>query len=168
MKRDLKALHRRRLRAARLLDKGVPQAEVARRVGVSRQSVNTWSKKLAADGQAALKSKPLGRPGGLQAIERRELVRLLKRGALAAGFPTELWTLPRVGALIAQHFGRQYSEVHVWRLLKELGFSCQRPVGRAIQRDERAIREWKQQRWPTLKKTPPDGAKPSSSSTSRD
>lgn len=160
MKRDLKALQRRRLRAARLLDKGVPQAEVARRVGVSRQSVNTWAKKFEADGQAALKAQPLGRPGGLQEGERRKLVRLLKQGALAAGFPTQLWTLPRVGALIADHFGHQYSDVHVWRLLRELGFSCQRPTGRAIQRDEQAIREWKQKRWPALKKTPPNADKP--------
>ncbi len=154
MKRDLKALQRRRLRAARLLAKGLSQAEVARQVGVSRQSVSAWAAKLEADGQAALKAKPLGRPGSFSAAERRELVRLLKRGALAAGFPTELWTLPRVQRLIAQRFGHQYSEVHVWRLLKALGFSCQRPTGRAIQRDEQAIRQWKQQRWPALKKTP--------------
>ena len=59
MKRDLKALQRRRLRAARLLTKGLPQAEVARRVGVSRQSVSAWAAKLEADGRAALKAKPL-------------------------------------------------------------------------------------------------------------
>jgi transposase len=160
MKRDLKALQRRRLRAARLLDRGVPQAEVARRVGVSRQSVSTWAKKLQADGQEALKANPLGRPGSFGTAQRRELIRLLKRGALAAGFPTELWTLPRVGALITDRFGHQYSEVHVWRLLRELGFSCQRPTGRAIQRNEQAIREWKQRQWPTLKKTPKNAAKP--------
>jgi len=167
MKRDLKALQRRRLRAARLLDKGVAQAEVARRLGVARQSVNAWAKRLEAAGSAALKAKPLGRPGGLHAGERRELVRLLKRGALAGGFPTELWTLPRVGKLIWQHFGRRYSEVHVWRLLKGLGFSCQRPTARATQRDEKAIREWKHKRWPTLKKTLQNKDKPSSSSTNR-
>ena len=152
MKRDLKALQRRRLRAARLLAQGVPQAEVARRVGVSRQSVSAWAKKLDAAGTKALKASPLGRPGSFDAAQRRELTHLLKRGALAAGFPTELWTLPRVGALIKDRFGHQYSEVHVWRLLRELGFSCQRPSGRAIQRNEPAIREWKQQQWPALKK----------------
>ncbi len=160
MKRDLKALQRRRLRAVRLLEQSLPQAEVARRVGVSRQSVHTWAKKLEAEGQQALKAKPLGRPGGFGAAQRRELAHLLKRGALAAGFPTELWTLPRVRTVIANRFGRQYSEVHVWRLLRELGFSCQRPTGRAIQRNEPAIREWKQRQWPALKKTPKNAAKP--------
>lgn len=160
MKRDIKAMQRRRLRAARLLAQGVPQAEVARRVDVSRQSVSAWAKKLEAEGPEALKASPLGRPGSFDVVQRRELSRLLKRGALAAGFPTELWTLPRIAALIKDRFGHQYSEVHVWRLLRELGFSCQRPSGRAIQRNEPAIREWKQQQWPALKKTPKNAAKP--------
>lgn len=160
MKRDTKELQRRRLRAARLLENGVPQAEVARRLGVSRQSVNIWAKKLETEGREALKAKPLGRPGSFANAERRELTRLLKRGAVAAGFPTELWTLPRVQALITNRFGLQYSEVHVWRLLRKLGFSCQRPTGRAIQRDEQAIRTWKRQQWPALKKTPKNAAKP--------
>lgn len=156
MKRDLKALQRRRLLAARLLTNGVPQAEVARQVGVSRQTVSTWAARLEAEGRSALKARPVGRPPGFGTVERRELVRLLKQGALATGFPTELWTLPRVRTLISQRFGHQYSEVHVWRLLKALGFSCQRPTGRAI-------RQWKQRRWPALKKTPLNAAKPSSS-----
>ena len=160
MKRDTKALQRRRLRAARLLEKGMSQAEVARRLGVTRQSVNTWLKKLKAEGREALKAQPLGRPGQFGKAERGELIRLLKRGAVAAGFPTELWTLPRIQALISERFGLRYSEVHVWRLLRELGFSCQRPSGRAIQRDEQAIRAWKRQQWPALKKTPKNAAKP--------
>jgi transposase len=96
------------------------------------------------------------------------LIKVLKRGAVLAGYPTELWTLPRVRDVIAQRFGRRYNEAHVSRLLKGLGFSCQRPTGRAVQRDEATIRQWKQQRWPALKKTPKNKAKPSSSSTSPD
>lgn len=168
MKRDLKALQRRRLRAARLLEQGVAQAEVARRIGVTRQSVSRWAKRMSDGGQTALKAAVLGRPAQLDAAARGELVRLLKRGALAAGFPTELWTLPRVRVLIAKHFGLQYSEAHLSRLLRGLGFSCQRPAGRAIQRDEQAIRQWKTKRWPELKKPPKNTAKPSSSSTNRD
>src|SRR6202022_3570425 len=32
------------------------------------------------------------------------------------------------------------------------GWSCQRPTGRALERDEEAIRYWKRVRWPGLKK----------------
>lgn len=70
-------------------------------------------------------------------------------GALAEGFPTDLWTLPRVGTLIARRFGRTNSESQVWRILVKLGFSCQRPSSRALERNGPAI-----QRWPAFKKTP--------------
>ena len=62
------------------------------------------------------------------------------------------WTLSRVGKLIEKISGKRYSESGVWRLLKGLNFSCLRPSGRAIKRDEQAIRHWKTKRWPTLKK----------------
>ena len=60
-------------------------------------------------------------------------------GAIAAGFPTELWTLSRIGKLIEREFGHSFSIAHDWRVVRELGFSSQRPTGRAIQRDEVAI-----------------------------
>ena len=149
-----KAKEKRRLRAGRLLLKGVPQVEVAERVGVAKSTVSGWSKQLAQGGLEALRSDAkLGRPAGMDDAQRRELVRALKAGAMAQGFPTELWTLPRVRRLIESMFGVKYSEPHVWRILRGLGFTPQRPSKRALERDEGAIREWKQKRWPALKKT---------------
>jgi transposase len=58
-----------------------------------------------------------------------------------------------VARLIEQRFARRYSESQVWRILMSLGFSCQRPSGRALERDESAIQRWKQERGPALKKT---------------
>ena len=168
MKRDLKALQKRRLRAIRMLSKGLSQAQIARTLGVSRQSVSRWARTWSSEGEAALKAKNIGRPAGLDAGQRRELVKALKRGAVLAGYPTELWTLPRVRDVIAERLGRRYNQAHVSRILKSLGFSCQRPTGRATQRNESAIRQWKYQRWPALKKTLKNAAKPSSSSTNPD
>jgi transposase len=156
------------LRAGRLLQRGVAQAEVARRVGVTRTTVSQWNAQLEAGGMEALNSRPRGRPSGLAEAQRRELMSALTRGALAEGFPTDLWTLPRVGQLIERGFGRSYSESQVWRILVSLGFSCQRPSGRALERDEAAIKRWKQTRWPALKKTLQNKDGSSSSSTSRD
>ena len=166
--REAKTLQRRRLRAGRLLQRGVAQAEVARRVEVTRTTVSLWNAQLQAGGLDGLKSRPRGRPSGLEQAQRRELMQALKAGALAEGFPTDLWTLPRVGQLIERRFGRAYSESQVWRILVSLGFSCQRPSGRALERNESAIKRWKQTRWPVLKKTPQNKAGSSSSSTSRD
>lgn len=164
--RDFKELEARRRRGMRMLARGVPQADVARACEVSRQTAMTWARLLAADPQA-WRCRPLGRPGALDASQRVQLRKQLLQGALAHGFPTELWTLARVAKLIKREFGPAFSLSHVWQVLRDLGFSSQRPVGRAVQRDEQAIHAWKHQRWPTLKKTPDDRAEPSSSSTSR-
>ena len=162
-KRDLKALEQRRLEAGKLLKRGVAQAEVARRLEVSRQSVSAWAHRLEEEGKEGLKRRPLGRPRQLSETQCAKLGKLLVEGALVQGFATELWTLARVAQLIEAQFGIQYSEGHIWHLLRRLGFSCQKPARRAIQRDEAQIERWKRRRWPALKKTPPAAAKPSSS-----
>ena len=56
---------------------------------------------------------------------------------------TPLWTCWRVAHLIEKEFGISYHSGHVWKLLRGLNWSVQRPVGRALERDEDAIREWK-------------------------
>jgi transposase len=129
LERESRLLQRRRLRAGRLLQRGVAQAEVARRVGVTRTTVSQWNAQLEAGGMEALKSRRRGRPSGLDDAQRGELMRALRAGALAEGFATDLWTLPRVGELIKRRFTRSYSESQVWRILVSLGFSCQRPSG---------------------------------------
>ena len=43
------------MRAARLLEKGYSQSEVARRVGAHRQSVSQWAAELQEKGRAGLK-----------------------------------------------------------------------------------------------------------------
>jgi transposase len=166
VKRDRVELERRRMQAARLLEKGVSEAEVARRVGAHRQSVNRWAQQLAKAGRRALKRAPrTGRPPQLSAADRQRIVQGLKRGPEALGYRTGLWTAWRVADLIERECGVKYSTVHAWRLLRSLGWTPQRPAGRALERDEAAIRRWKRERWPELKKTLKNAGKPSSSST---
>ena len=149
----LKVLERRRLRGARLLAAGESQAAVARQVGVSRQTVMRWDRAREQGGIEALRrTGKFGRPERLSFEQRSELVQILKTGALAAGFATELWTVPRIRELIEERFGVAMVSTSVWRLLGRLGWSVQRPAGQARERDERAIRTWKQKRWPELKK----------------
>jgi len=162
-KRDFKALESRRLKGAKLLSKGVPAAEVARKLGVARQTVATWQRMVEEKGTEGLKRRRLGRPRQLSDAQCAELRKKLVEGALAQGFATELWTLPRVAKLIRERFGIRYSTGHIWHLLRGLDFSCQKPARRAIQRDEAAIGRWKRRRWPALKKTPQPEGKPSSS-----
>lgn len=169
VKRDREKLERRRLQAARLLQQGLTEAEVARRIGVHRQSVNRWARQLAEGGRPALKrAARAGRPPQLSAADRQRIVQGLKRGPEALGYGTGLWTAWRVADLIERECGIKYSTVHAWRVLRALGWTPQRPARRALERNESAIRQWKRVRWPELKKTPKDGGKPSSSSTKVD
>lgn len=155
MKRDFDELERRRFKAFGLLQRGISEAEVARQVGVHRQSVNRWAKQIEEQGRAGLKQAGrAGRKSRLGETDFKRLEEKLKRGAEALGYETNLWTLDRVAALIERDFGVKYHAGHVGWLLKKLGWSCQRPTGRALERDERAIKRWKKQRWPELKKKP--------------
>ena len=153
VRRDFGALEERRMEAARLLKQGVSQSEVARRLGVHRQSVIRWVRQLAQSGRAGLKQAGrAGRKPRLNAAQLSKLEQGLKRGPAALGYTSELWTAGRVRELIAQECGVRYHEAHVWRILRKLGWSCQRPTGKALERDEQAIRYWKRVRWPQLKK----------------
>jgi len=158
-RRDFSALQKRRMRAANLLRRGFTQAHIAAKLGVSRQSVSRWAATVEAEGATGLrKAGRAGRRPGLDEAQRRKLIQSLKAGALVAGYGTDLWTLKRVGRLIEEDTGLRYSESGVWHVLANLGFSCQRPVGRALERDEAGIKHWKRKRWPALKKTPrPEG-----------
>lgn len=169
VKFDRVKLERRRLKAMRLLQKGMSEAEVARRVGAHRQSVNRWARQLAQGGPEALKRAPrTGRPPQISVSDLRRIKEGLVQGPEVLGYRTSLWTAWRVADLIERECGVKYSTVHAWRILRALGWTPQRPAGRAMERDEAAIRRWKRVRWPHLKKTPKKRANRSSLSTKAD
>jgi transposase len=169
MRRDRVALERRRLQAARLLEQGLTEAEVARRLDVHRQSVNRWAKALKTAGRVGLRRAPqAGRPPKLGETEMAQLEQCLKQGPEQCGYLSGLWTLARVAKLIEQQHGVRYDASQVWRILRKLNWSCQRRTGRARERDEAAIQYWKKVRWPQLKKKRSAKAVSSSSSTKVD
>lgn len=153
-KRDLDGMEQRRRKGMRLLAQGVTQAEVARQCEVSRVSALRWERQRTSTRVTAWKRRPLGRRPKLTASHRQALEQALERGAQAHGFINDLWTLPRVAALIERQSGVRLHPGHVWRVLGQLGWSLQRPSGRAVQRDEAAIARWKKHTWPALKKRP--------------
>jgi len=152
--RDFAALEKRRREGMTLLAKGVSQAEVARIVGVSRTTVLRWERLRAEKRGAAWKQRRLGRPPKVTEAHLRRLSTALKRGAQAHGFLNDLWTLPRVAQVLERECGVSVHPSHLWRVLTDLGWSCQRPGGKAAERDEEAIARWKRFTWPALKKRP--------------
>jgi putative transposase len=156
-------MEERRLAAAVLLRQGrLHQAAIARQVGVSRASVCRWAATLAREGRGGLRARPrTGRPGRLDAAAWTRLGRRLDRGAIAAGFDTEQWTLRRIAALIWREFGVRYHPRYLERPLRAHGFTVQHPASRAQERDERAIAAWPKHTWVAIKKEgPPRGAHP--------
>ncbi len=150
-------LEERRLAAATLLRQGrLTQAAIAQRLGVSRASVCRWSAVMRRRGRHGLRTPPkAGRPPRLDVRAWVRLGRLLARGAAAAGFETERWTLRRIAALVEREFGVRYHPHYLRRPLKAHGFTVQRPATRAKERDERTIAAWPGREWVAIKKEGP-------------
>ena len=164
--RDFKALERRRMRAVRLFEQDETQAAVARRLGVSRTTAKRWSDAWESEGRNALRAAGrAGRKSRLSEEAVQQVEQALLDGPVAFGYATELWTLPRVADLIHRITGVRYHPGHVWRVLRQLGWSLQKPTTRARERDEEAIQRWVKTTWPAIKKKPHAGGQPSSSST---
>lgn len=143
----------RRFRALELHQKGWRQKDIAEALGVSKGAVSQWLKRAREGGIETLRHrKPPGAPPRLTLEQRARLPQLLAQGAPSFGFQGDLWTQPRVTAVIRREFGVSYDSSQVGRILKQGGLSLQKPLRRATQRDETAIQRWKEERWPALKK----------------
>lgn len=144
------------MRAWQLQEQGWKQQQIAQALGVTQGAVSQWLAQARQGGIEALRARPVpGSPAKLQAEQLHQLPSLLERGATAWGFAGEVWTCARVAQVIRREFGVTYHESHVGRLLKTLGakgWSRQKPARCARQRDEAAIAQWQQERWPALKK----------------
>jgi len=149
-------LAKRRLKAVRQVVRGErTQAEVAKQFAVSRQSVSRWVQEFKSRGAKGLRAtKNTGRPSRLSPAQSARLEKMLLQGARASGFPSDLWTCPRIAQVIERRFSVKYHVDHVCRLLRELGWSVQKPERRAIERNEREIRRWVRVEWPRIKKKP--------------
>lgn len=131
----------------------MPQADVARKYGVSAVSVHRWNMALQGGGEKALKmTKAPGKPLSLSAPQVRYLHRIIKKGAEAYGFSTDLWTSRRVQSVIKDEFGVRLHKSNVLRLLARMGLSWQRPERRARERDEKEIKRWVKEEWPKIAK----------------
>ena len=141
--RDHLAMEKRRFEAAALFEKGYGPSEVARRLNVRRQSAYVWQALWKTAGRTGLKSN--GSAGCKRRLTPEQEVNLTQAiidGAEATGHGSSVWTLPRIADLIRQQYQVEYHPGHVWRLLRRLGFSCQRPARRAYERDSEEVALW--------------------------
>jgi transposase len=142
----------RRMRAWQLSQLGWKQRIIADALGVTEGAVSHWVAKARDKGPAALLSRHHPGPAAkLESEQMRLIPEFLGHGAEAYGFRGEVWTCARVAKVIDEEFGVCYHKGHVSRLLKELNWTPQMPIARAIQRDEQEIERWRVEVWPRLK-----------------
>lgn len=153
-KRDRKELEARRQRALILIKNGHSQSAVSRELGVTPQAVSTWVVAHRAGGKKALGSK--GKPGrktGMTAVDLKKVETALLKGPVKNGYRNDLWTLRRVATVLATVTGRPTpSTTRTWNVLREMGWSCQRPAKRARQQDPDAVAAFRNQTWTAVKK----------------
>lgn len=144
----------RRKQAWKLKQQGWMQKEIAEALGVSEGAVSQWMKRGREGGEEALKAHPSkGAQPRLTDEQLAQLPSLLAKGPESYGFHGDVWTARRGAKVIEQTFGVGYSRDHVSYLLRKIGWSRQKPVERATQRNEEAIAQWHDVRWPALKKS---------------
>ena len=141
----------RRLRALELKQQGWYQRDIAAALGVREETVSRWLARAHQDGPGALRTHPAPGPAPRLSPQQKRLIpEFLWHGPEAYGFRGQVWTRARIASVIEEEFGVCYHKGHVGRLLQELRWTPQVPIRRAIQRDEEAIRRWRDEVWPDL------------------
>lgn len=157
-----------RFRALKLSEAGWQQKLIAEALGVNPVTVCNWLKRAREHGPESLRAKKSpGRKPFLSQEEFSQLDALLARGAEAHGFEGDRWTAPRVAEVVEREFGVRYSDGHMCKVLKKIGWSRQKPTRRSTRRNDDAVETWRSARWEELKKRQHAKGAKSSSSTSR-
>ena len=143
-----------RFRVIRAVNEGMSQAEAARVFGVARSSVGAWVKRWREEGEKGLKSHPRGRPRKIrlkphQAATTVNLIREKCPDQLK--LPFCLWTREAVGLLIERRYGIRLSVWTVGRYLARWGFTPQKPVRRAFEKNTEEVREWLEEKYPAVR-----------------
>ena len=142
-----------RVDAIRLLSLGYTHAAVAEIFDVTESSVYGWQKLYREGGLAALSTKiASGRKKLLSDKHLLQLAGWIRRDPRQLEFDFALWTRKMVRDLINRKFGVDYSLQNVGRILKMLGFSPQRPMYQALERDPEKRRIWTEETFPAIRK----------------
>lgn len=143
-----------RFSAINLHRKNIPINDIADSFGVTRQAVYRWINKQEKNGKRSLKStKAPGPDFHLTEKQFKKLLSYIRKPASELGYSTDLWSGPRIRHLIKQKFKIEYHPKHMPRLMKNLGLELKFPERRALEQDPKALREWKNKRFPEIQKT---------------
>ena len=153
-KLDHATLEAMRERAVRRVHEGESPEVVAKIFGIGRTAMYRWLSDYRRGGWGALKAKPVpGRPPKLDAKKLRWIYDTVTlKSPLQLKFEFALWTREMVWKVIWQKFRIKLSPASVGRLLAQLGITCQKPLQRAMERDEALVQKWLKEEYPKIKK----------------
>ena len=144
-----------RLKAIKAIESGKTQIEVGKIFGVTRHAVGKWVKAYREGGEKALKAKQRGRPkgGSLLPWQSAQIAKaVVDRCPDQMKLPFYLWTREAVAQLIENRFEIRLSVWTVGRYLKRWGFTPQKPLRRAYEKNPEAVRNWLDVQYPSIRK----------------
>lgn len=146
----------KRLHAVLLNNDGCSSGNIAAILEAPRSKVSQWLSDYEQFGhEGLLEGQRSGRPAQLDDQQKVALGEIIDRGPLSRGFASGVWSAPMIGRVITEEFEVEYTSRHVRRLLREMGFSVQRPK-RILARANRAAQQrWRRYTYPNLKKKRP-------------
>lgn len=146
-----------RRKAVDAVENGMSQVSAAKLFGVSRQAVRNWLKAHRDGGESALQSQKRGpkedQTTKLKGFQAATIVKMITdNDPEQLKLPFVLWTADAVRLLIQRKYKIQLSVRSVRRYLAKWGFTPQKPVRRAYERDEESVRRWLEEDYPAIAK----------------
>jgi transposase len=149
-----KAMEEIRMRAVERVQAGESPEAVVKTLGFARACIYNWLARYRSGGWHALRTgQRTGRPKKITEAQIRWLYKTIRdKDPRQLKFTFALWTRSMIANLIKRQFNLKLSPVSVGRLLTQLGFSCQKPLYRAYQRDSELVKQWKENIFPQIQK----------------
>jgi transposase len=140
----------RRLAVERVRE-GKSPAQVAAFLGRHPASVRKWWQAYRQSGDAGLSAKPHpGRPPKLTPARQSQVLNWLRKNPKSFGFASELWTAPRIAAVIKRKWDVDFHPRYLNAWLTQRDITPQKPQRRPRERDDEAIKRWRRYQWPRI------------------